>query len=96
MTYTDRLKSCKLTTLHYRRIRRDMIEIYKIVSGKYDSLAAPVLPRPDSYFTRGHDLRLQKSRAKYDLRKFFFNNRVVNFWNSLPEYVVHVFQKSSR
>jgi len=37
MTYTDRLKSCKLPALHYRRIRGDMIEIYKIVSGKYDT-----------------------------------------------------------
>jgi len=64
-----------------------MIEIYKIVSGKYDSLAATVLPGPHSYVTRGHDLRLQQSRAKYDLRKFFFTNKVVNIWNSLPEYV---------
>ena len=36
-----------------------------------------------------HDLRLQKNRARYDLRKFFFTNRVVNIWNSLPDYVVH-------
>ena len=64
-----------------------MIEIYKIVSGKYGSLAAPVLPGPRSYVTRL--LRLQQSRAKYDLHKFFFTNRVVNIWNSLPEYVVH-------
>ena len=27
--------------------------------------------------------------ARYDLRKFFFTNRVVNIWNSLPDYVVH-------
>jgi len=42
--------------------------------------------------------RLQKkSRAKYALHKFFFTNKVVNIWNSLPEYVVHkLFQKSSR
>jgi len=40
--YVDRLKACKLPTLHYRRIRGDMIETYKIVSGKYDSLAAPI------------------------------------------------------
>jgi len=66
-----------------------MIEIYKIVSGKYDSLAAPVLPRQDLYVTRWHDLSLQESRVKYDLRKLFFTNRVVNIWNSLPEYVVH-------
>ena len=59
------------------------------LTGKYDSLAAPLLPRPDSYVTRGRDLRLQKSTAKYDLRKFFFTNRVVNIWNSLSEYVVH-------
>ena len=47
----------------------DMIETYKIMSGKYDSLAAPMLPSPHSYVTRGHDLRLKKNRAKYDLRK---------------------------
>ena len=67
--YIDRLKVCKLPTLHYRRIRGDMIETYNIVSGKYDSLAAPMLPSPHSYVTRGHDLRLQqKNRARYDLR----------------------------
>jgi len=66
-----------------------MIETYKIVSGKYDSLAAPMLPSPHSYVTRGHDLKLKKNMARYDLHKFFFTNRVVNIWNSLPVYVVH-------
>jgi len=37
-----------------------MIETSKIVSGKYDSLAAQMLPSPHSYVTRGHDLRLEK------------------------------------
>jgi len=69
--YIDRLKVCKLPTLHYRRIQGDMIETYKIVSRKYDSLAALMLPSPHSYMyvTRGHDLRLKKNRARYDLRK---------------------------
>ena len=39
-----------------------------------------------SYFR--FDLRLQKNRFKYDLRKYSFCNRVVNTWNSLPNYVV--------
>ena len=62
-------------------------QIYKIVSGKYYSF----LPSPYSYVTRGHDLRLQKNRARYDLRNLIFtnSNRVVNIWNSLPDYVVH-------
>ena len=38
--------------------------------------------------TRGHNLRLHKFRAKYDLRKYYFTNRVVNIWNSLPSYVI--------
>ena len=29
------------------------------------------------------------SRAKYDLRKYFFSNRVVNVWNSLPGRAVN-------
>jgi len=34
-------------------------------------------------------MRLQKkSRFKYDLRKYCLCNRVVNTWNSLPNYVV--------
>jgi len=39
-----------------------MIETYKIVSGKYDSIAAPMIPGSHSYIIRGHDLRLHKSR----------------------------------
>jgi len=32
-------------------------------------------------------MRLQKVRRKYDLRKYCFTNRVVNIWNSLPNWV---------
>jgi len=33
-------------------------------------------------------LKLDKGRTKYDLRKYYFTNRVVNAWNSLPDHVV--------
>jgi len=39
-TYKDRLKRLKLPTLKYRRIRGDMIEVYKILTNKYDSRLA--------------------------------------------------------
>jgi len=35
--------------------------------------------------TRGNDFKLNKIRARYDLRKHFFTNWVVNKWNSLPK-----------
>jgi len=34
LKYCDRLKACKLPTLHYRCLRGDMVERFKIVSGK--------------------------------------------------------------
>ena len=42
--------------MHNRRIRGDMIETYKILSGKYDSAAIPNLTRPTSptLTTRGN------------------------------------------
>ena len=35
-----------------------------------------------------NELRLIKVRPKYDLRKYSFANRIVNIWNSLPNWVV--------
>lgn len=70
-SYPDRLKACKLTTLHYRQIR-DMIETYKIVSGKYDNEITPTLAMSGTHITRDNDLRVQKSRFKYNMRKFYF------------------------
>jgi hypothetical protein len=36
LSYEDRLRPLKLPSLSYRRSRGDMIEVYKIMSGKYD------------------------------------------------------------
>ena len=36
LSYKDTLKRLKLPTLKYRRIRGNMIEVYKILSNKYD------------------------------------------------------------
>ena len=56
--YSDRLKICNIPTLHYRRIRGDMIETYKIVSGKYQPDVAPMLYKSSVHVTRGNDMRL--------------------------------------
>ena len=38
--------------------------------------------------TRGHNFKLTKHFARTDVRKNFFSNRVVNYWNDLPSAVV--------
>jgi len=61
VSYSERLKTCLMTTLHYRRIRGNMIETYKIVTGQYEAYVAPSLTRKRTYVTRGNDLRLKSS-----------------------------------
>jgi len=59
-----------------------MIETFKIVTGIYDTVVSPtMLAAGSSYATRGYDFRLQKIRARYDLRKYYYTNGVVNMWN---------------
>jgi len=77
-----------LPTLHYRQVKRDMIEMYKILFEKYDTAVSPRVTREHRYITRGNDLRLEKSRPKYDFANTFFTKRVLNIWNSLPNDVV--------
>jgi len=62
--------------------------MYKILTGKYDADVTPKVTRVYDSITRGNVLKLDKGRAKYDLRKYYFTNRVVNAWNSLPDHVV--------
>lgn len=40
--------------------------------------------------TRCNKYKLAKNQAKYDLRKFYFSNRVVDICNSPPDSVVYV------
>ena len=88
MSYIDRLKNLNLPTLLYRRLRGDMIMVYKLLSGLYDSNIACNLVKPNNYVTRGHYLRLFKKHVHYDLRKYYFGNRIISTWNSLPDYVI--------
>ena len=78
----------KLPTLKYRHIRGDMIELYKILTDKYDNNVNIHLERQKDSITRGHSLKLVHPRCHYDLRKYSFTVRIVNLWNSLPENVV--------
>ena len=56
--YEERLERLKLPTLAYRRTRGDMIEVYKLLQGKYDSDVSNIVKlHKDSNTregTRGH------------------------------------------
>ena len=89
LTYPERLKELKIPTLSYRRIRGDMIETFKIMTGRYDKEVTPNLKIIDPDIpTRGHKYKLSKIRTTTTIRKNFFANRITNIWNSLPENII--------
>ena len=63
-----------------------MIEVYKIVSGKYDPEVSDIIQiQKQTQNTRGHEYKLFKQRCRLNLRKHSFCNRVCNIWNDLPK-----------
>ena len=69
-----------------------MIEIYKIVSGKYDNQASNFIKlRKDHVHRdqgRGKSKKLLVQRPKINIRKYSFSVRSPSVWNSLPEELV--------
>ena len=90
LEYEDRLKVLGLTTLETRRLRGDMLETFKIVSGM-EGLDRGLFFKFNSNInqTRGHNFKLEKPRSRLNIRKFSFGHRVIDEWNSLPQEVVN-------
>jgi len=79
----DRLKQLNLWSLEDRRIRADLIEVFKIIHG-LSSIEFSTLFEFSTYNrTRGHSLKLAKKRTRLDLRQHFFSERIINIWNHL-------------
>jgi len=70
-SYIDRLNYLNLPTLKYRRLRGDMIEVFKITHNIYDTTVAPDLIFNERANTRGNHYKLQNHLFHYDLQKHF-------------------------
>jgi ribonuclease P/MRP protein subunit RPP40 len=86
-TYENRLKKLHLTSMETRRLRGDLIEVFKMFKGM-DNLDVHKFFQLTNAPTRGHSLKLVKHGCNLDIRKFSFSHRVVNTWNSLSEDIV--------
>ena len=73
--------------MRYRRMRGDMILIYKILRGGNQSLRDLFMINESR--TRGHNFKLYKPLVQTTIRKHFFSIRVINNWNKLPYEVVN-------
>jgi hypothetical protein len=89
LSYERRLEALGLTTLENRRIRGDLIEVYKILNQHENVNSAQFFQPTDYIGLRGHSQVLQVHRSRLNVRKYFFSNRVITLWNSLPQHVIN-------
>ena len=80
LSYSDHLKKLCLSSMRYRHECGDMIEVFKILNGYYNTKNDSLNLAMTS--TRGNSCKLQKSSIRTMLRQNMFYNRVVNVWNS--------------
>ena len=89
LSYSERLEALGLPSLEFRRVRGDIIEVYKILNNIYDPVTtSSLLTLADNSVTRAHSFKLLKPRVTTKHYQSFFSNRVINLWNSLPDFVV--------
>ena len=91
VSYLDRLKELKMTTLKTRRKRFDLIEVFKIMNQLDDVRSSHWFDRVQdnavgSVITRlrADPNNLVTKQCRHENRKKFFSCRVIEDWNGLP------------
>jgi len=87
LTYHERLQRLQLTTLESRRVRGDLIEVFKIINGSVDVSYKHYFVVPNTGL-RGHEFKLFKNRFNTTIRKNSFSQTVIDHWNNLSYNVV--------
>ena len=99
-SYEEKLRQCGLTLLVDRRVRGDMIQTFKIVNQIDDlaidtfftmagdshthATRNTVVIGPENEQLGNKNVVKVQANYRYDMRRNFFSQRVVDNWNTLP------------
>ena len=86
--YEERLNRLEISTLEERRVRGDMITMYKIVHGVDILDRDNLIKMASSNYLRGHPNKILKDICTSDIRKYSFPYRSIETWNKLSTDVV--------
>jgi len=89
LPYAERLSHLQLPSLCYRRKRGDMILVYQMLNGLLNIDSSFFFSSTVYHSTRGHKFKLSKQHFHKNIRSHALSIRVINDWNSLPDYIVN-------
>ena len=88
LPYGERLRKLNLHTLERRRVRGELIEVFKWVKGYNKGDLGKVLILSEHDRTRSNGFKLDKYRFRKEIGRNWFTNRVVDEWNRLTRHVI--------
>ena len=88
LRYEERLDKLGLFSLEQKRLKSDLIEVFKIMRGMNRVDREQLFPLVEGPVTRGHRFKVRAGGLVGDVRENFFTQRVVMVWNALPGKMV--------
>ncbi len=87
--YEAALKQLCPFSLTHRRIRGDLITMFRITHGLLEFSMASNFANPTRKGLRGHDYKFRQQQCCTQRRQFAFTIRAVPFWNKPPAEIVN-------